>query len=269
MTNMLLAVVEVSSCSAELFLNDIPIIHIGLDESRFPLEAMAIEHALVPGENRLELWVDPTPVPRTSAITTRKLVMQPAQAEGRIIRLDVGDTPMRGHGEPIATVSFDLPEPTDLELPRRYATAFTLERSRPRLAFQDGAMLTLDSALRDEVDTVLDDLEACLARGDLDRLLELHSVAHADVSKAYPAWTREAIRADFAARIARHQEAEEPVIRRDRENARLRLFGDGRVVACFDAEGRAAVKTRSARDGSGNDYPVFLSRIDGRLRIIR
>lgn len=116
---------------------------------------------------------------------------------------------------------------------------------------------------------MLDELAAAVRKGDAAALLSLLSDQHADVLRAYPAFTRDRIRADIADYVAFFHRAREPVAPIVPGRHSFRLVGSGRLLHCVDEDWEGSVRLRSPDDGGLSPYPVFLARLGGRLRIVR
>src|SRR5262249_20214455 len=76
------ALLSVKTCTAELYLNDVPISR--LTPAGLAAEGRAIEQYLIPGTNRIELLVEPGERPSQTRSGTRMMTLENAEASALI-----------------------------------------------------------------------------------------------------------------------------------------------------------------------------------------
>ena len=274
-THVIYTHLDLEGCTAELWLNDIPISRLVAEFRR--VESTAVQQYLFDGPNRLELLIEPGTTPAVSRTERRELLRPKARVSGRIVKYPDGADLGPENGEVLAEVNFlaeELaPKPGDpvgpAWFPRSVSTDKDLGKVAGRWAFQDAPVLTLNDELVAEASAVLEEVAAAIARGDAVTFMALLSDQHADVLRAYPAFTLDRIRADVVDYVSWFSRAKQPVLPREPEKYSFRLAAGGRLLQCLCKDWEGCVRMVSPDDGGISPYPLFLARLGGRLRIVR
>ncbi|MEM1033674.1 MAG: hypothetical protein AAGN82_25285, partial [Myxococcota bacterium] len=201
---------EVSGCTAELYLNGVPLVR--LDPTLYPLTNAAAEEYLVGGTNELEVLVEPGRHPSSTRSDTRRVPFRPMKAVARVLKVPDGEPGTVDYGETVAETVFGWaqPPPDERQVPVTTSVAFTMPRDRGGWPWQDASRLTLDERLVDEACGVLDVLEDALRRGDVSAVLSLVEAKLDDVLRGYPAHPRASLEDELRALMVYVDAADDP-----------------------------------------------------------
>ena len=265
------AQLEVSDCTAELWLNDIPLMRIDTSPGRIPIENIAVMQYLVPGTNLLEIVVEPGSTPSVARTERHELPLKKMSAIGRLIRFQEGASGLVAEGDLLAEVRFQW-DNTSLDK-RRFFPQGSGMQVEMGAAFglwnwQKAPALVPGEALFAEARGVLDEVEGALRAFDESRLWELTELQLRDVLRAHPVLTEPGLRSELAAKLAQIKTDTSPVVARDPARHDFRIVGGGKLLECMDKDWTTSFKVRSPR-GNALPYRMMLARIDNRLRIVR
>lgn len=273
-TTFLYAQLEVHDAAAEIWLNDVPLLRIDDRTLRAPIENVALDAWVIPGENVFELVFEPGPTPSVARSQTRReLLPKTAGALARIIQFEVGSSGEAADGLVLAALSYPPPDTAmpevEVQLPIIARTSVNLGPGSGRFRFQDAPLLADVNALRPEIDAVLEAMESAYRSGDVDALAALYEINQLEVMRAFPAFDQAVMRSRLAANVGHYAKGSDPV-RRDPALRDERLVAYGRLVECVDRDFEASFKLNDP-DGRGTaSAPTFLGRDEhGRLRVFR
>ncbi len=266
---IVLAQLETEGCSAELYLNGVPVKRIA--PPHVSIANVAVEHLLIAGDNKLELLVEPGATPSKARFGQHEVDYRPMRASGRLIRFRDGALGLVEHGDMLAEVNFiwTVPQPERRTFPLSLTTTTDPRRLHPRWGWQDAPPLNLDEALVEEACTVLDQVEQAFRSADADSFWRMTAKQLAEMRLAYPAVTEAAMRADLTKRMAHYQTISDPVMARVRSQHDFRLVAAGRMVELLDKDYTTSFKLRDPNTGAAVPYRMMLARIDGALTITR
>lgn len=265
------AQLEVAGCTAELWLNGIPVMRLDQSPGRVPIENFAVHQLLVPGTNMLEIVVEPGSTPSVSRTERHELLFKKMSAVGRLIRFEEGASGLVEEGHLLTEVNFRWDDPTlndRMMFPKSSGMQVEMGSAFGQWGWQKAPDLVLDEATIAEARAVLDEVEAALRAFDEKRFWELTELQIKDVLRAYPALTESAMRSELATMIANIKKGKDPVFARDPANHDFRIVGQGKLLQCIDKDWTTSFKVRDP-DGDALSYRIMLARIDGRLRIVR
>ena len=266
---IVLAQLEVSNCTAELYLNNVPVTRIA--PPKVEIENVAVEQLLVPGTNVLEVLVEPGPSPSRGRTEFHEVAFRPMEATGRLIRFAEGVPGLAKHGKILGETRFSWsgPHPDRRMFPLDVSTQIEMGPAHGRWGWQDAPPLTLDEALIDEACAVLEQVEMLIRHTHADGFWRLTELQLKDVQRAYSAVDESILRTDLSTLMNHYQGAPDPVMPRDREQHDFRLVGGGRLLELVDKDHSTSFKLRDPGDGSTVPYRIMLARIGNELRIVR
>jgi hypothetical protein len=266
---IVLAQLEVSDCSAELWLNGIPLMR--LAPPMMHIQNLAVEQYLIPGTNTLELVIEPGVRPSLARKELREVAFRPMAATGRLIRFPEGVPGTVEYGELLCEARFSWLDatPDRQSFPRSIGAQVNMGPAHGRFSWQDAPTLVLNAVTIDEACALLDELEEAIVALDEERLWRLTGLKLHDVLRSYSQVTEESLRREFKALLGRQQNALTAVLHRDRSKHAFRIVAGGRMLQCIDDDWTSSFKLQNPRTGSLIQYPLFLARIDARLQVIR
>lgn len=266
-STIVLAQLEVQDCTAELYVNGVPVIRI--TPSKLHIQNVAVEHFLVPGKNRIEVLVEPGGRPSGARLDTHFLSYRPMKAIGRLIRFPDGVPATVEHGELLAATMFDrAPGPPRL-FPVEAAAQVDLGAAHGRWEWQDAPQLKLNDALIDEAHALLERVAAILRARKTEEFWRITELQLLDVQHAYPANNEAEMRRHLAVLMAYYEKAADPVMALERARYDFRLVAGDRLLQLIDRDWTTSLKMRDPGDGSPVPYSIFVARIRGELRIVR
>jgi hypothetical protein len=263
--HVIYAELQIIGCTAELYLNGLPLTRLSPTTTRF--EAVAAEEFVVGGENAIELLVEPGPRP-SSARTQRHDVATPgAEAAARLVRYPDGVFTEAENGEILAAIEWKG-RPEIAAFPQSFRRTADLG-ARPRWSWQDAPPLVLDEALVSEARAVLEDVARAIRSGSADAFWAATEIRSREGLRAYPALREDEGRAELAKLLAFYTTVPDPVLPFTPERHDFRLVAEDRVLQCVDDDGSASLKLKDPTDGGVVPYPLFLARVGGRLHVVR
>lgn len=265
------AQLEISGCTAELWLNGVPVMRLDQTPGRVPIQNFAVMQLLVPGTNMLEIVVEPGSTPSVGRTEKRELMFSKMWATGRLIRFEEGASGLVEEGHLLTEVNFRWDDPTlndRMMFPKSSGMQVEMGAAFGTWGWQKAPDLVLDEALIAEARAVLDELEAALRAFDEQRFWQLTELQIKDVLRAYPALSEPAMRSELTTMIAHIKEGKDPVFARDPENHDFRIVGGGKLLQCIDKDWTTSFKVRDPA-GDVLPYRIMLARIDGKLRVVR
>lgn len=266
---IVLAQLEVSDCSAELYLNGIPLMR--LAPPQIPIQNIAVEQHLVPGFNTLELLVEPGSRPSLDRAEQKTLAFRPMTAVGRLIRFPDGVPGKVEYGELLGEVRFSWSNAdlSQLRFPWSGMTQIDMGPAHGHFDWQDAPRLVLDKATLEETYALLDQLEATIRAFDEEGLWRMTEYQRSDLLRAYPALTEAQLRRELEVLLRHQRNVPDPVVPRDPSRHDFRIVAGGRMLQCIGVDWKSSIRLRNPGDHSELQYPLFLARMDSKLRIVR
>lgn len=261
------AMLDVSGCCAELWLNGFPLLRAGPGA---PTNAsLPVEDYLVAGTNTLEVLVEPGKRPSRARRPQRELERADARASAYLGRFPAGVIVEVANGVRLGEITWQADETGKSLFPLSRATQVELGAMHGRWSWQDASELVLGPELVAEAELNLKAIRDAICAGDLSGFNRLMSVVADEGVRAYPAFTAQMTADDHAAFVRYYHQQPEPMLPLEPEQYDFRLIAADRVLECVNRDGSTSLKLREPRLGSVLGYPVRLARIDGELRRIR
>lgn len=266
---VIMAQLEVKDCSAELYLNGVPLIRLGADT--LGGENRAVQQWLTRGDNTLELLVEPGPTPREARTHTRQLPKKDIRAVARLVKFKEGAEGTAASGTILAEASFewDIKMPDPMTFPFSLQTATALGSSFGPWAWESYPVLTLDEPLIEEACGVLEELDTAVKGGHADRIWQLTELSMRDTIKAYPALNEVFLRADITEMLQVFGADGDPTSARDKAQHDFRLVGRGKLLELVDKDFRPSFRLKDTKRDQVVPFPTYLARVGKELRIVR
>jgi hypothetical protein len=259
---------DVDGCSAEVYLNDIPLGRL-FPEPGNPELGLTINQLIRNGPNTVELLLDPGDHP--SAARTPK---ETRDLAGLSFFLRVSRVPEGGvigesaPSETLVEVNF-TGDGMVVPVPLSAVRTFTVDSPFPPWAWERAEVLTLGPALTADVVAFLADYRAALAHRDIGRENRLSALVHAEICAAYgrsPGPWVAALNGAIEDEWRRADWSVEPI---DADQLDLRLCANGRMVQCVRKDWDDAIRSNRDAEGGNMTVPLFLGRLDGRMQRLR
>lgn len=267
--SVIMTQLEIKGCAAVLYLNAVPITR--LTPETVAGENCAVQQWLVPGENKLELLVEPGPTPSLARSPSFELERREMTAVARLLKFKEGDDGTAQSGTMLAEVRFewDAEKPNTLTFPQSVFTSTQLGSSFGPWAWQSYPDLVLDQSLIDEAQAILLELDAAVRGNHADRIWQLTELQMLDTARAYPALTEAYLRADITDMLQVFGVDGDPTLPRDPANQDFRLVAGAKLLELCDKDFRPSFRLRDRRRGQIVPFPTFLARVGKDLRIVR
>lgn len=258
----------VVGCSAEVYLNDIPLARMqhDLGHDRF---GMSVNHLVCAGRNTLELLVGGGDRPSTARRAAGAHSTLGMRAELRLVRHAPGA--VIGRADPLETLYAGRFEGDgrDAPFPHSLRGECIAQPVFPSWSWEHAERLRLDDRLAREVVEVLAEYRAILLARDLDREREFSQLLHDEVCLAYgsdAAVSRAGLDQVLREEWGRPDWGVDAI---EATELDLRLCCDGRLVQCIRPDWDDAIRATPGVDGGRMSVPMMLGRLGGRLRRIR
>jgi hypothetical protein len=137
---------SVAGCTAEVWLNDAPVAHVGGADFSDEISGAPVEQYLLNGENSLRLVVNPGPTPSVALLRYEERDVDAATASAKLVRYPSGTLAGGPQGVTVAEVNWTPAKSGEAEWFALVAgTAFTLDGERELWAWQKTESITLDA----------------------------------------------------------------------------------------------------------------------------
>jgi hypothetical protein len=257
----------VRGCAAELYLNGIPLRRQTAPER--PFVSIPVHQYLVPGDNRLEMLVEPGPTPTRARAAEVQKRMPGAAAAARLVKYQPGVFADAENGELVAEVAWEGAADRDEVFALSLGATAALGARAGRWAWQDAPPLTLDEATRAEILHVLGTIAQSFERGDAAPVLALLKPRFAEGMRAYPANDEETLTRELTAYVREVATEGWKVRPLDPEAFDFRLCAGDRLVELVDRDWLPSLRFLAPDEAEPYGYPLTLARIDGRLAVVR
>jgi hypothetical protein len=265
-TEVIHAQLEIKACTAELYVNRIAVARLRPDTAL--VTSISVPQLLVPFDNEIELLVEPGTSPSRARTEYHEETLSGASAVARLVRFSGEVVTNVENGELLAEVQWKSQDGVRDAFPKAIARQASLGALAGRWSWQDAPPLVLDDALVDEARAVLSELGQALRRGSAAAFRELVAVPCSEALRAYPALTEEYVNATVEQDVEHYHRSPDPVLPLVRERHDFRLAAADRMLECIDKDWLPSLRLRDP-SGAIVPYPVFLARLEGRLRVVR
>jgi hypothetical protein len=265
--HVIYAELHVRGCTAELYLNGIPLRR-NVSPVQ-PFSAIPVHQYLIPGTNELEVVIEPGPTPSRARRGSTMKAAVGASAVARLVRYEEGQFTDSEEGERLVEIRWEGATDTQEVFPKSVAKQVALGARSGRWCWQDAPPLVLDEATHAEIEGVLGTVARGFARGDAKPVLELLEPRFNEGIRAYPvndAATLTAELTDYVREVANEGWIVHPMRREEHD---FRLVAGERMVELVNRDWRPTLRFKAPEDEEDVPYAMMLARIDGRLKVVR
>jgi hypothetical protein len=266
--SVIYAELERRVCAAELRVNGLPVSFLAREAGVFGTRAA--HEFLVPGKNRVALWIEPGPKPSLAEAEHKESLPESAVAIGRLVRYPAGAFTEAENGEVLAQLEWRSTGDEEA-FPQVLEEDVDLGELYGRWSWQDAPELVLDDALAAEAHAVLVRVAMAIRAGDLGAFWAATDVRIRDAMRAYPALDEEAARDELGEFLSLYQEIPDPVFPLRTAHHDFRLVAGNRVLQCVDDDFQPSLRLRDPEDGSPIPHALLLARVkeNGQLEVVR
>ncbi len=262
---MIHAELKIDDCSAELWLNGIPLQRLEPDRSHNI--SIPAHLYLLDGQNKLEMVVNPGPIPSHA-----RQGVSPASFKGwataRLAAYEVGEFTGDENAEVLLETSWDSSSAKSGTFPRIVEVSGNLGKMFGRWNWENATPLRLDVATVESVTAVLEEVRASLKTGDPEVLLRLAQSKFTNAAHAFPARPFNTLVDQFRRVVARDSTVKGWAFPKlDRDQFDFRLVADGRMLECINRDWRPTLRTVALSDGYPKYYQMLLCNIKGRWQV--
>jgi hypothetical protein len=265
MDRLLMMRVDGRGCSAEVFLNDIPVGRMGVGDGAL---CMPVHEYLVEGSNEIRLIIDPG-APGQQAVALPKVADEVVGVSFRLLVPRTGQVGSSLTARAVAEIDWAVPSG---EL---YTTPLTIERSVslpvkfPRWRWLDVPEISDVEAQRPLIATFLQAIAVDLMRGDAESFLTASRLRIEELGLAYGQPVAELV-TRFRSRLhLLHATKALKMIIPSAPEFVFRRCASGRLIECLGSNGSPLLSTLPAPDGTSSAWPVRVAVVSGRCHILR
>lgn len=262
---IVMAELERRGVCAELHLNHMPVLR--LTDNEGPFGASGAHEFLIPGSNLLELIVEPGPSPSRWKEPFLKEPPADAFARARLMVYPPDVEPGLENGVLLGELNWRPEEKGLLNFPKAFEKVVMPGAVLTPWAWQDAAVLSMGDALVAEAHALLEELVGAFRMGDANAVAKLTEIKIRDALRAYPAQTETAFREMLDDYVRHHKKgAIRPLNPADYE---FRLIAGGRILECLNRDFSPSMELSDPELEMKVPYPVWLSKIGGKLVVVR
>ena len=261
---------EHKNCSVEMRLNDIPIRK--YDAKEQPFVSVSAGYYLVDNVNTLELIINPGPTPSQARTGNTEMPQDEIYAALKLVDYPLGVYPGDPSGKILAKIEYTGLAGKNDTFPKTLTYRVDLGKQHVRWAWQDGADIKLDNDTKKEIMSLLMELRDAFTKGDGQKILDLAKMRLGDGDRANPAVDRNKQNQRFIEHFKEYESypdwGMEPLSPLE---ADFRIVAGGKMVECIRNDWQPLIISKPLKDWDGDryDYRVFLSKIKGKLHIVR
>ena len=261
---------EHKNCSAEVYINDIPLDK--YDAGDQPFISIPAHEYLIDGINKLELVVNPGPTPSHAKRGSLKLDTTSIFGKARLVRYPVGVFTGDPSAEVLAEVIYRGKKGNQEMFPKVLSTNVDLGPMFGHWAWQDAETVMLDRKTVDSVMNYVKVIQEAYGKGDGELIIKKSKIELDETHRAYPARNR--------------ANSERLFIRDMQENSilpgwkieplnsilpDLRVVANGKMIEAIARDWKPLVRTKPIPEYNNDvfDYQMFLSKINGEWQIVR
>ncbi|MEM9460131.1 MAG: hypothetical protein AAGF11_38500 [Myxococcota bacterium] len=259
--------VHIRGYDAEVFINGAPILR--SHQSHAIRASPAVSEWVVQGRNEVRVVIEPSPggdQPPGSGDDSS--ASEPPLVRVALCEGEVGELVEPGQERELAVL--DGQPPPDDSLAHDQALTVSLSHPWGRWRWEDGVVFDpVDAAERAELTSFLSGIVSSVAANQLDPLLDASRINFEEVAPCYefsPAAARSRLPSAWSEIVSLPGWALAPF---DPEELELRRCCGGRVLEPRTRTGEPILRQVSVSEGPRWMFPMFLSRLDGRLEIVR
>lgn len=262
-------VTSAKNCSAEIYLNDIPLYTVTPETTLY--DSRAVDPFVVSGTNTLKAIIFPGATPTQ---VNQKGERRFADGEASL-SINLSDYPPGAFegDEGIVTLgqlNWKLPVDTEYETPVDANQAISITSNQAPWLWQKAPKMKLESRLKAEVFELLQTLRSCLNQGDPEPFIKASLPRFKEFALTYELDIDQRLDM-FREQLQRNRKKPGWKIENiSEETLELRLCGNNKMLDCLHKDWNSALRTkRNIKGIIETTYPIKLSMLKGELKIIR
>ncbi len=264
MERLLIMRLEAVSCTAEAWLNGVPIARVGPSQ---PTRLVPVHEFAVAGANELALVVQPAP-PGMPEEPQVQLSDGQAWASAHLLLPRMGQIAHQSNARTLAQLEWHAPDGEVFETPLRTAGSVELPIAFPRWRWLDAPVVQDMAAAKTQAVKLLQRLAVDLARGDPESFITAARLRFEELALAYQRKPADEVgRWRVEVQSLRSVPPFKPVLL-TASSLLLRPVAEGRLLECLSADGQAALRGERG-NGTLRSWPVRVAFIEGRLHVLR
>jgi len=265
MNKMIHAEMRLSNCSAELYINDIPI-----KKSDTPFISIPVHEYLVDGENTVALVIEPGRTPAQARIIGTEKDPEGMVATMRLAKYPVGEFTEDESAQVLVSRTWNGKSGEDKTFPKLLIEKIDLGKNFGRWAWQDAKKLKLNDTMIKKIIEVVKIVHNAYALGKGEPIVQLCHTFTEEVSRAYPSQSPDESDAEFINLLKEYRSNDDWVIEPlDSKQFDFRLCADTRLIEIIDKNWLPTVRSKPMKDGRPISFHMFLGIFDEKLQILR
>lgn len=255
-----------SGCSAEVWINDIPVAAMGPDGGDINLP---IHEYILAGDNSVTLVIDPIFSQNSSIASTPKLAATEAYAQLRLLLPRVGELCNQDSARTLFEFGWAAAEGDVYEAPLVHTNQVMLPIKFPRWRWMDVPKIDDPGQSKAKIAAFLQRIAVAMARGEFEPLLTASQLRLEELAVAYQQ-PLDTVSSRFLSRLKLlHATKALKMTIPTLGDLLLRPCANGRLVQCLAMDGSPILKTLPASDGSRTAWPLRIAMVNGQCHIVR
>lgn len=253
-----------SHCTAEFYINDIPIRRMEASENFFSLNA---HHLLLDGINQLQIVVNPGETPSTAKqsfeINSSNTLDNNAKACMKLVKYPVGAFAGDDkNGTILATLNWELS--TLEEPPKQYPVIVTGGKDFGAMLgpwlWQQCEPIQFENELP-SIQIIAQNLYNSFIKGDANSVVNFAAPSLRDIGKALPAYGEAAFKEDMMIDIASNADTASLAPAYAANKTDFRLVGNGRLVQLINKDWENTIVSGPDEDGETYELPAIIGKV--------
>ncbi len=266
MERLLFLRLQVQGCSAEAFINDIP-----MGRAFAPAGALClpVHEYLIEGANEISLVIQPGQPGVKSAAPKAQVAEAVIGANLRLLLPRVGRIGSDTQARTVAEVTWSAAEGDVFTAPALVSNSVVLPIKFPRWRWLDAPPIDDVEAHREAVSVFLHRIALDLMRGDVETLLKVSRLRLEELALAYQQPVVELV-SRFRSRLQLLYATKGlRMVVPGAPELVLRKCAGGRLLECLGGDGSPALMAAPTKDGVSSAWPARLTVINGQCHILR
>jgi hypothetical protein len=266
MERVLMMLGRASGCSAEVWINDIPVAAMGATVGDVSLP---IHEYILAGDNTITLVIDPVFPHDPEFASTPKLAASEAYAHVRLLLPRVGELCSQNTARTLFEFGWTVAEGEIYQAPLVHNNQVMLPIKFPRWRWMDAPKIDDFSQEKAKITAFLQRIAVAMAQGEFEPLITASQLRLEELAVAYQQPV-ETVKSRFLSRLKLlHATKALKMTIPTLSELVLRPCANMRLVETLTADGSPMLKTLPAADGSRTAWPVRIAMVNGQCHIFR
>jgi hypothetical protein len=266
MERLLVAHLEAGGCAAELLINGMPALALGVGGGS---AWVAVHEYTLTGRNQLSITINPG-IAGQMPPSQPRVAIGATWARARLVLARQGSSPADPAARVLAAVEWATPEGKSYESPTSVQRDVELQVQFPRWRWLDAPPIAINAAVQRQVLEFVQSLAVELGQGNPEPLLTASKLRFDELALAYQYPAAEGVQR-FREHVQRLYAAKAlKIVPPTAEGLVLRPLLEGRLIDCLAPPALPVLRTSNESPEVGNHaWPLRLAMVEGRIYVLR